>query len=134
MRMKNIKILATLKEQVETVDFMMEDLAVCVSVNDAELAELISEGDEDVLELIEQFKKIDCSLHMLTEDLRGSLCNEGFDCELYSTWISELCYDLMRLTGLIETFEEAHKALQRYISETIRGYRILTQDGYGTQE
>lgn len=40
----------------------------------------------------------------------------------------------MRLTGLIETFEEAHKALQRYISETIRGYRILTQDGYGTQE
>ena len=60
MRMKNIKILATLKEQVETVDFMMEDLAVCVSVDDAELAELISEGDEDVLELIEQFKKIDC--------------------------------------------------------------------------
>lgn len=55
MRMKNIKILATLKEQVETVDFMMEDLAVCVSVDDAELAELISEGDEDVLELIEQF-------------------------------------------------------------------------------
>ena len=41
MRMKNIKILATLKEQVETVDFMMEDLAVCVSVDDAELAELI---------------------------------------------------------------------------------------------
>lgn len=44
MRMKNIKILATLKEQVETVDFMMEDLAVCVSVDDAELAELFQKA------------------------------------------------------------------------------------------
>lgn len=132
--MKNIQILAALKEQLETADFMMEDLAVCMSVDDAELDELISEGDEDVLELLEQLKQIDDSLHMLTEDLRGSLCNEGFDCESYSTWVSELDYDLMRLTGLIETFEEAHKVLQLYISETIRGYRILTQDGYGTQE
>ena len=132
--MKNIQILVTLKAQVETADFMMEDLATCIDVEDVELDELISEKDEDVLAILEQFKKIDCTLNMLTEDLRSSLCNEGFDCESYSTWVSELCYDLMRLTGLIETFEEAHKVLELYISETIRGYRILTQDGYGTQE
>ena len=132
--MKNIQILVTLKAQVETADFMMEDLATCIDVEDVDLDELISEKDEDVLALFEQFKKIDCTLNMLTEDLRSSLCNEGFDCESYSTWVSELCYDLMRLTGLIETFEEAHKVLELYISETIRGYRILTQDGYGTQE
>ena len=132
--MKNIQILVTLKAQVETADFMMEDLATCIDVEDVELDELISEKDEDVLALLEQFKKIDCTLNMLTEDLRSSLCNEGFDCESYSTWVSELCYDLMRLTELIETFEEAHKVLELYISETIRGYRILTQDGYGTQE
>lgn len=132
--MKNIQILVTLKAQVETADFMMEDLATCIDVDDVELDELISEKDEDVLAILEQFKKIDCTLNMLTEDLRSSLCNEGFDCESYSTWVSELCYDLMRLTGLIETFEEAHKVLELYISETIRGYRILTQDGYGTQE
>ena len=132
--MKNIQIIVTLKAQVETADFMMEDLATCIDVEDVELDELISEKDEDVLALFEQFKKIDCTLNMLTEDLRSSLCNEGFDCESYSTWVSELCYDLMRLTGLIETFEEAHKVLELYISETIRGYRILTQDGYGTQE
>ena len=132
--MKNIQILVTLKAQVETADFMMEDLATCIDVEDVELDELISEKDEDILALFEQFKKVDCTLNMLTEDLRSSLCNEGFDCESYSTWVSELCYDLMRLTGLIETFEEAHKVLELYISETIRGYRILTQDGYGTQE
>ena len=132
--MKNIQILVTLKAQVETADFMMEDLATFIDVEDVDLDELISEKDEDVLALLEQFKKIDCTLNMLTEDLRSSLCNEGFDCESYSTWVSELCYDLMRLTGLIETFEEAHKVLELYISETIRGYRILTQDGYGTQE
>lgn len=132
--MKNIQILVTLKAQVETADFMMEDLATCIDVEDVDLDELISEKDEDVLSLLEQFKKIDCTLNMLTEDLRSSLCNEGFDCESYSTWVSELCYDLMRLTGLIETFEEAHKILELHISETIRGYRILTQDGYGTQE
>lgn len=132
--MKNIQILVTLKAQVETADFMMEDLATCIDVEDVELDELISEKDEDVLAILEQFKKIDCTLNMLTEDLRSSLCNEGFDCESYSTWVSELCYDLMRLTGLIETFEEAHKILELYIIETIRGYRILTQDGYGTQE
>ena len=132
--MKNIQILVTLKPQVETADFMMDDLATCIDVEDVDLDELISEKDEDVLALLEQFKKIDCTLNVLTEDLRSSLCNEGFDCESYSTWVSELCYDLMRLTGLIETFEEAHKILELYISETIRGYRILTQDGYGTQE
>ena len=132
--MKNIQILVTLKAQMETADFMMEDLATFIDVEDVELDELISEKDEDVLAILEQFKKIDCTLNMLTEDLRSSLCNEGFDCESYSTWVSELCYDLMRLTGLIETFEEAHKVLELYISETIRGYRILTQDGYGTQE
>lgn len=132
--MKNIQILVTLKAQVKTADFMMEDLATCIDVEDVELDELISEKDEDVLALFEQFKKVDCTLNMLTEDLRSSLCNEGFDCESYSTWVSELCYDLMRLTGLIETFEEAHKTLELYISETIRGYRIMTQDGYGTQE
>ena len=132
--MKNIQILVTLKAQVETAYFMMDDLATCIDVEDVDLDELISEKDEDVLALLEQFKKIDCTLNMLTEDLRSSLCNEGFDCESYSTWVSELCYDLMRLTGLIETFEEAHKVLELYISETIRGYRILTQDGYGTQE
>ena len=132
--MKNIQILVTLKAQVETADFMMEDLATFIDVEDVELDELISEKDEDVLALFEQFKKVDCTLNVLTEDLRSSLCNEGFDCESYSTWVSELCYDLMRLTGLIETFEEAHKILELYISETIRGYRILTQDGYGTQE
>lgn len=132
--MKNIQILVTLKAQMETADFMMEDLATFIDVEDVELDELISEKDEDVLAILEQFKKIDCTLNMLTEDLRSSLCNEGFDCESYSTWVSELCYDLMRLTELIETFEEAHKVLELYISETIRGYRILTQDGYGTQE
>ena len=132
--MKNIQILVTLKAQVETAYFMMDDLATCIDVEDVDLDELISEKDEDVLALLEQFKKIDCTLNVLTEDLRSSLCNEGFDCESYSTWVSELCYDLMRLTGLIETFEEAHKVLELYISETIRGYRILTQDGYGTQE
>ena len=132
--MKNIQILVTLKAQVETAYFMMDDLATCIDVEDVDLDELISEKDEDVLALLEQFKKIDCTLNVLTEDLRSSLCNEGFDCESYSTWVSELCYDLMRLTGLIETFEEAHKILELYISETIRGYRILTQDGYGTQE
>ena len=132
--MKNIQILVTLKAQVEPAYFMMDDLATCIDVEDVDLDELISEKDEDVLALLEQFKKIDCTLNVLTEDLRSSLCNEGFDCESYSTWVSELCYDLMRLTGLIETFEEAHKVLELYISETIRGYRILTQDGYDTQE
>lgn len=132
--MKNIEIILKLKEQAETADFMMEDLSIALSVDDVELDELISEGSEDVIELVDQFVKINATLHMMTEDLRGSLCNEGFDCEAYATWVSELRYDLMRLTGLIETFEEAHKVLELYISETIRGYRILTQDGYGTKE
>lgn len=132
--MKNIEIILRLKEQAETADFMMEDLSIALSVDDVELDELISEGSEDVIALVDQFVKINATLHMMTEDLRGSLCNEGFDCEAYATWVSELRYDLMRLTGLIETFEEAHKVLELYISETIRGYRILTQDGYGTKE
>ena len=132
--MKNIQILVTLKAQVETADFMMEDLATRMELENIELDELISKEDEDIYGLLEQIDNINTSICMLTEDLRGSLCNEGFDCESYSTWVCELCYDLMRLTGLIETFEEAHKILELYISETIRGYRILTQDGYGTQE
>ena len=71
--MKNIQILVTLKAQMETADFMMEDLATFIDVEDVELDELISEKDEDVLAILEQFKKIDCTLNMLTEDLRSSL-------------------------------------------------------------
>ena len=37
--MKNIQILVTLKAQVETADFMMEDLATCIDVEDVELDE-----------------------------------------------------------------------------------------------
>ena len=47
---------------------------------------------------------------------------------------NEIEYDPMRMTGLIETFEKAHKILEFYISETLRGYRILTQDGYDVKE
>ena len=72
--MKNIQILVTLKAQVETADFMMDDLATCIDVEDVDLDELISEKDEDVIAILEQFKKIDCTLNMLTEDLRSSLC------------------------------------------------------------
>lgn len=54
--MKNIQILVTLKAQVETADFMMEDLATCIDVEDVDLDELISEKDEDVLALLKQFR------------------------------------------------------------------------------
>lgn len=130
---KNIEILILLNEMVKRADFMMEDIATELEVENIELSELVDEEDENIYELFEQLGKINGELSMLTEELRGSMCSEGFDCEDYARWCSEIEYEPMRITGLFETFEEVHRVLELYISETVRGYRILTQDGYVPQ-
>lgn len=132
--MKNIQILVLINEKVQKADFMMEDIATRMELEQVELDELISNDDDDIYELFEQIDEINVGLNMLSEDMRGSICNEGFDCEDYARWCNEIEYDPMRMTGLIETFEKAHKVLEFYISETLRGYRILTQDGYDVKE
>ena len=82
--MKNIQILVLINEKIQKADFMMEDIATRLELEQVELDELISNDDDDIYELFEQIDEINVGLNMLSEDMRGSICNEGFDCEDYA--------------------------------------------------
>lgn len=127
---QNIEILIKIKGLIKNYYFLLDDILAVSNMEDEPLDEMIANADEDVIELLNLIIDIDKLLNALTEDLRDSIGNEGFDCNDYSTWAMRLVYDPMSFDGLHETFTEALKHLELYIQETIRGYRILTQPAY----
>lgn len=140
--MKNIEILVAIKSNINLANFMMDDIEERVNVDKTALDALISAEDEDIYALFEVIGNIGSFINMLTEDLRQSMgsamceinSDEGYDCDCYYVWCEKLKYNPHKFVGLFESFEAIHNAMLIYIDETIRGYRILTQDGYGTQE
>ena len=101
-----------------------------IDVNDAELFDLIKDGDKRVIDIMNTIADIAQNLGLLTEDIKASMLNEGFDVDDYNEWTSSLAYNKYNLEGMLETFENALEVLEVYILETIRGYRILTQFAY----
>ena len=140
--MKNIDILMELKKQLNAANFIMDDIEVEIETDDVELDELISEEDELIYELFETINDINQMLNMLTVDLRQAMSDEikantdekNFECETYGTWCEMISHEPMKMVGLIDSFAAVHNGMLDFIAETIRGFRILTQDGYGTQE
>ena len=103
---------------------------MAIDVNDAELFDLIKDGDKRVIAIMNTIADIAQNLGLLTEDIKASMLNEGFDVDDYNEWTSSLAYNQYNLEGMLETFENALEVLEVYILETIRGYRILTQFAY----
>ena len=127
---RNIDILIEIQRRIYKFKFMSDDISVAIDVNDAELFDLIKDGDKRVIAIIDTIADIAQNLGLLTEDIKASMLNEGFDVDDYNEWTSSLAYNKYNLEGMLETFENALEVLEVYILETMRGYRILTQFAY----
>lgn len=127
---RNIDILVEIQKKIYTFKFASDDISVAIDVNDAELSDLIKDGDKRVITIMDTIADIAKSFGLLTEDIKASMLNEGFDVDDYNEWTSSLAYNKYNLEGMLETFENALEVLEVYILETMRGYRILTQFAY----
>ena len=127
---RNIDILVEIQRRIYKFKFTSDDISVAIDVNDAELFDLIKDGDKRVIAIMDTIADIAKNLGLLTEDIKASMLNEGFDVDDYNEWTSSLAYNKYNLEGMLETFENALEVLEVYILETIRGYRILTQFAY----
>ena len=127
---RNIDILIEIQRRIYKFKFTSDDISVAIDVNDAELFDLIKDGDKRVIAIMDTIADIAQNLGLLTEDIKASMLNEGFDVDDYNEWTSSLAYNKYNLEGMLETFENALEVLEVYILETIRGYRILTQFAY----
>lgn len=127
---RNIDILVEIQRRIYKFKFTSDDISVAIDVNDAELFDLIKDGDKRVIDIMNTIADIAQNLGLLTDDIKASMLNEGFDVDDYNEWTSSLAYNKYNLEGMLETFENALEVLEVYILETIRGYRILTQFAY----
>lgn len=127
---RNIDILVEIQRRIYKFKFTSDDISVAIDVNDAELFDLIKDGDKRVIDIMNTIADIAQNLGLLTEDIKASMLNEGFDVDDYNEWTSSLAYNKYNLEGMLETFENALEVFEVYILETIRGYRILTQFAY----
>lgn len=127
---RNIDILVEIQKKIYTFKFASDDISVAIDVNDAELFDLIKDGDKRVIDIMNTIADIAQNLGLLTEDIKASMLNEGFDVDDYNEWTSSMAYNKYNLEGMLETFENALEVLEVYILETMRGYRILTQFAY----
>ena len=106
------------------------DSSVILEDKDTEFSDLIENPCEELCELLNSINDIDKLLDSLTEDLRSSMVNDGFDPDDYKYWNACVIHNPLNLEGLLETFEGAIETLELFILETVRGYKILNQLAY----
>lgn len=124
---RNIDILVEIQRRIYKFKFTEDDIAVALDVDDGSISGYVEIGDRNVFNLISTIKEIAVYLSLLTEDIKASMLNEGFDIDEYNEWTSSLMYNQYNLEGMLETIENALEILEVYILETMRGYRMLRQ-------
>ena len=127
---RNIDILIEIQDRIHKFRILDDVIAVMLEDKDTEFSDLIETPCQEMCDILNAINDIDKLLASLTEDLRGSMVNDGFDPDDYKFWNACLIHSPYNLEGLIETFEGALETLELYILETIRGYKILTQLAY----
>lgn len=124
---RNIDILIEIQNRIHKFRILDDVIAVMLEDKDTEFSDLIETPCQEMCDILNAINDIDKLLDSLTEDLRGSMVNDGFDPDDYKFWNACLIHSPYNLEGLIETFDGALETLELYILETIRGYKILTQ-------
>ena len=127
---RNIDILIEIQNRIHKFRILDDVIAVMLEDKDTEFSNLIESPCQEMCDILNAINDIDKLLDSLTEDLRGSMVNDGFDPDDYKFWNAYLIHSPYNLDGLIETFEGAIETLELYILETVRGYKILTQLAY----
>ena len=127
---RNIDILLEIQDRIHKFRILDDVIAVHLEDKDTEFSDLIENPYQEVCDFLNAINDIDKLLDSLTEDLRGSMVNDGFDPDDYKFWNACVIHSPYNLEGLLETFEGAIETLELYILETVRGYKILTQLAY----
>lgn len=127
---RNIDILIEIQDRINKFRILDDVIAVMLEDKDTEFSDLIETPCQEMCDFLNAINDIDKLLDSLTEDLRGSMANDGFDPDDYKFWNACLIHSPYNLEGLLETFEGAIETLELYILETVRGYKILTQLAY----
>lgn len=127
---RNIDILIEIQDRINKFRILDDVIAVMLEDKDTEFSELIETPCQEMCDFLNAINDIDKLLDSLTEDLRGSMVNDGFDPDDYKFWNACLIHSPYNLEGLLETFEGAIETLELYILETVRGYKILNQLAY----
>lgn len=97
---RNIDILVEIQRRIYKFKFTSDDISVAIDVNDAELFDLIKDGDKRVIAIMDTIADIAQNLGLLTEDIKASMLNEGFDVDDYNEWTSSLAYNKYNLEGI----------------------------------
>ena len=129
--MKNIEMILKIRDLIRECNFIADDISVILDIENVSLEDMISTNDEDILEFLRVADKINTCVNLLTEDLKSSISIEGFNVEDFEDWLHQVEYDGMRFVGLFESLQNSMQCLETYVLETIRGFRILTQNVYG---
>ena len=127
---RNIDILIEIQNRIHKFRILDDVIAVMLEDKDTEFSNLIESPCQEMCDILNAINDIDKLLDSLTEDLRGSMVNDGFDPDDYKFWNACVIHSPYNLEGLLETFEGAIETLELYILETVRGYKILTQLAY----
>ncbi|MBE7032067.1 MAG: hypothetical protein E7401_03790 [Ruminococcaceae bacterium] len=127
---RNIDILLEIQDRIHKFRILDDVIAVHLEDKDTEFSDLIENPYQEMCDFLNAINDIDKLLDSLTEDLRGSMVNDGFDLDDYKFWNACVIHSPYNLEGLLETFEGAIETLELYILETVRGYKILTQLAY----
>lgn len=127
---RNIDVLLEIQDRIHKFRILDDVIAVIVEDKDTEFSDLLETPCQEMCDFLNAINDIDKLLGSLTEDLRGSMVNDGFDPDDYKFWNACVIHNPYNLEGLIETFEGAIETLEIYILETVRGYKILTQLAY----
>ena len=131
--MQNIEMIIKIRDLVRESNFIADDISVRLDVEKTSLDVLVEKQDADVIEYLQVIDNINVCLKILTEDLKTSLGNEGFETEDFDRWIHQIAYDSSHFIALFETFQNAIRQLEFCVLEIIRGFRILTQNVYGEE-
>lgn len=127
---RNIDILLEMQNRVHKFRFLDDIISVILEDKDTEFSDLIETPCEEMCDFLNTINDLDKLLDSLTEDLRGSMVNDGFDPDDYKYWNACVIHNPLNLEGLLETFEGAIETLELFILETVRGYKILNQLAY----
>ena len=74
---RNNDVLKKIKETANKFLVISDGVDVTLDIEDANLTELVSEEDEEVLEMLESAESIEILIMQLTEDLRDALDYDG---------------------------------------------------------
>lgn len=127
---RNIDLILAIQEKVQNFNILTDELSIIIDTDEVDMFDLIENDDSIIIDILNTINDVGKILDLLTEDIRSSMLEAGFDCDDFKMWNAKLWHCSFNLEGLLETFEGAFEVLEFYVIETVRGYKILTQLAY----